>query len=89
MYVRFQSAYYHRQSADGPLLTPDEFKSKAPLIVFDFSRQDDSLKSSAVNVCLDFETKENFPTQTTAFCLILHDSLVEYAPLTNAVRRLT
>ena len=88
MYARFQNSYYHRYDSV-PLLTPDEFKTKAPLIVFDCSRQDDSLKSAAVDVRLEFESRENFPAQTTAYCMILHDSLVEYTPLSNTVRRLT
>lgn len=88
MYSRFQKSYYHRNDAY-PLLSPQDWKSKAPLIVFDCSKQDDTLKSSAVDVRLEFESATPFPAQTTAFCLILHDSLVEYTPLTNTVRRLT
>ena len=79
MYASFQSSYYHRLDAS-PLLSPELFKSKAPLFVFDCSRQDDSLKSSAVDVRLEFEASMNFPAQTTAYCMILHDSLVEYTP---------
>lgn len=86
MYASFQSSYYHRLDAS-PLLSPALFKSKAPLFVFDCSRQDDSLKASAVDVRIEFESTKNFPAQTTAYCMILHDSLVEYTPLTNTVHR--
>ena len=86
MYVSFQSSYYHRLDVS-PVLTPELFKSKAPLFVFDCSKQDDALKSSAVDVRLEFESSMNFPAQTTAYCMILHDTLVEYTPLSNAVHR--
>lgn len=88
MYARFQKSYYNRYDTY-PLLSPEEWKSKAPLIVFDCSKQDDALKSSSVDVRLEFESTTNFPEQTTAYCIILHDSLIEYTPLTNTVRRLT
>ena len=82
MYASFQSSYYHRLDGS-PVLTPELLKSKAPLFVLDCSRQDEALKSSAVDVRLEFESSTNFPTQTTAYCMILHDSLVEYTPLSN------
>jgi hypothetical protein len=88
MYVRFQNSYYHQRTVVDPLLSPVQFKTKAPLYVIDCSRQDESLKSSAVDVRLEFESGNNFPAHTTAFCLILHDSLVEYTPLTNTVRQI-
>ena len=82
MYSRFQKSYYHRTQSN-VLLSPDEFRDKAPLFVFDCSRQDESLKSSPFDVRLEFESSENFPTETTAFCMILHDSLNVYTPLSN------
>ena len=80
MYSRFQKLYYHRTQSN-VLLSPDEFRDKAPLFVFDCSRQYESLKSSPVDVRLEFESSENFPAETTAFCMILHDSLNVYTCL--------
>ena len=74
MYSCFQKSYYYRTQSN-VLLSPDEFRDKAPLFVFDCSRQDESLKSSPVDVRLEFESSENFPAETTAFCMILHNSL--------------
>ena len=88
MYARFQHTYYNRHNVD-PVLSPTKFLSKAPLYVIDCSRQDESLKSSSVDVRLEFEASESFPANTTAFCLILHDSIVEYKPLSNTVRRIS
>ena len=71
MYASFQSSYYNRLEGS-PVLTPELFKSKAPLFVFDCSRQDDALKSSAVDVRLEFESSTNFPTQTTSYLSLIH-----------------
>ena len=88
MYTRFQHSYYHRHDS-GPLLSPEQFKTKAPLFVIDCSRQDESLKSSAVDIRLEFESSSNFPANTTAYALIIHDTIVQYTPLTNTVHRVT
>lgn len=86
MYSNFLESYYHLHD-EKPVLTPEEFITKAPLIVFDCRHQDEALKASAVDVRLEFESSENFPSKTRAFCLILHDTLFEYTPLSNTVRR--
>jgi len=38
-----------------------------------------------VDVRLEFESFENFPSGTTAYCLILHDRIVDYSLLSRAV----
>jgi hypothetical protein len=93
MYSRFKSSYY--DDGDGcskcitPTMTPEEFKTYAPLVVIDCSKQYESIKSSTIDVRLEFESENEFPDNTTAFCLILHDVIFEYAPLTGTVQRLT
>ncbi|XP_070526358.1 uncharacterized protein [Cardiocondyla obscurior] len=47
----------------------------------------ESIKSATVDVRLEFDCKENVPANTTAYCLILHDRIVEYSPLSNVVRK--
>lgn len=84
MYARFQSSY-HNTSLQ-PICDFSTF-TKNPIYVIDCSKQDENLKVGTVDVRLDFESKTNFPTNTTAYCLIIHDSLVEYSPLTGAVTR--
>jgi hypothetical protein len=88
MYTRFQNSYYHRHDS-GPLLSPDHFKTKTPLFVIDCSRQDETLKSAAVDIRLEFESSANFPEKTTAYALIIHDTIVQYTPLSNTVHRVT
>lgn len=88
MYARFQNSYYGNNGFKNaqPVLTRSDF-SINPLFVIDCSKQPDTLKSGPVDVRLEFEASTAFPQNTTAYCLILHDSLVEYSPLTGMVNR--
>ncbi|XP_014486939.1 PREDICTED: uncharacterized protein LOC106750845 [Dinoponera quadriceps] len=87
MYKRFRTSYY-RCSSDDVWLTTDDFLRRGPFVVIDCSRQNESIKSATVDVRIEFECKENIPVNTTAYCLILHDRVVEYSPLTSIVRKL-
>lgn len=87
MYTSFQNSYYHDQRASAPLLSFSEFKSNAPLFVFDCSRQNDSLKKSVVDMRLEINASNNFPGDTTAYCLIIHDNFITYNPYTNIVNK--
>ena len=64
------------------------FLCNGPFVIIHCSRQNESVKSGTVNVRLDFECKENMPANTTAYCLIIHDRVVQYNPLTNVVRKI-
>ncbi|KAK4874038.1 hypothetical protein RN001_013398 [Aquatica leii] len=86
MYARFQSSYYEHDAQ--PLLTPQQFKEQAPLIVIDCSNQKDSLTTKAVVLRIEFETSQNIPNDTVAYCLILHDKIFTYNALTKAIRHL-
>ncbi|XP_051155188.1 uncharacterized protein LOC127277840 [Leptopilina boulardi] len=86
MYVNFQSIYYGKESQ--PLLTKKEFLAYAPLIVIDCSKQNEALKSGPVDIRLEFESRGNFEANTSAYCLILHDRIVEYKPLSGIVRKI-
>lgn len=86
MYAKFQSSYYGRMNS--PLLSPEMFKSLAPIVVIDCSKQNESVKTSTVDIRIEFELEENIPEQTTAYCLVLHDTIVTYTPLTGVVRRM-
>ena len=86
MYTNFETNYYGKESQ--PLLSKREFIDFAPLIAIDCSKQNESLKYGPVDVRLEFEASENFPPQTSAYCLILHDRLVEYKPISGGVKKL-
>ncbi|XP_046751321.1 uncharacterized protein LOC124414418 [Diprion similis] len=86
MYANFQATYYDKNPE--PLLTRSEFLQRAPLLVIDCSKQNESLKYGPVDIRLEFEAKANFPADTSAYCLIVHDRIVEYNPLSGGVKKL-
>jgi len=75
MYANFQSAYYVKDPE--PLLKRSEFIKKIPLIVIDCSKQNELLKNALVDVRLELESRNNFPANTAAYCLIIHDRIVQ------------
>lgn len=86
MYANFQSSYYGKDPE--PFLDKSEYILNAPLIVIDCSKQNESLKSGPVDIRLEFESTDPFPANTSAYCLILHDRVVEYNPISNSVKKL-
>lgn len=86
-YARFQQSYYGRKAE--PLLDVYDFKNKAPLFVIDCSRQNETLKTGPIDVRVEIETDQEIPDQTSAYCLILNDCVIEYRPLSNIVKKIT
>ncbi|XP_022161016.1 uncharacterized protein LOC111027098 [Myzus persicae] len=86
MYTSFQESYYEKNIRN-PILSPSTFLSNAPIIVIDTSKQNDLATASAVDVQLEIEASESF-TGVTAYCLLIHDRIVEYVPFTREVRKL-
>ncbi|XP_070152497.1 uncharacterized protein [Polyergus mexicanus] len=87
MYSKFRRTYYGCDN-DEALLNLNKFLIHGPLVVIDCSRQNESIKSATVDVCVEFDCKENVLSNITAYCLIIHDRVVEYNPLTNVVHRI-
>jgi hypothetical protein len=87
MFVAFQSAYYNREGV-ASAVTFSHFSDKTPIILIDCSKQNETLKTGTVDVRLEFDTKDNVPDNTTAYCLIIYDTVVEYTPLSGIVRRI-
>lgn len=83
MYAQFQSSYYERENE--PLLSIDEFKKIAPIVVIDCSKQNDELNTGSIEIRLEFQNTSNIPENTAAFCLLLHDRLIRYNPLTGII----
>lgn len=86
MYTKFQNSYYNRDPK--PWLTKTEFKSIAPLFVFDCSRQNDSIKTATVDIRLEIDSVGDIPDHTAAYCLLIHDRIIEYTPLTNFIKKI-
>ncbi|XP_075167835.1 uncharacterized protein LOC142239997 [Haematobia irritans] len=85
MYTKFQENYYQRESY--PILSLTKFK-ESPIIVIDVSHQNEMIKHGPIDVKLEIETSKLIPQNTHAYCLILHDRLMEYTPLTAVVRKI-
>jgi hypothetical protein len=85
MFTGFRDTYYGKEK--DPMITQKQFMSNSSLIVIDCSMQNEAVKSGAVDVRLDIESESDFPDNTTAFCVILHDRVVDYTPLTNIVTK--
>lgn len=86
-YARFQQSYYGRRCE--PLLSLTEFKEKAPLFVIDCCRQNENLKTGPVDVRVEIECDSELADQTSAYCLILNDCIIEYKPLSNIVKKIS
>lgn len=84
-YASFQKSYYGTDPK--PLLSYQDFLSQGPIFVFDCSKQNETLKGAPVDVRIEIESKQVFPANTSAYCVIIHDRIVEYTPLSNMVRR--
>jgi len=52
-------------------------------MIIDCFRQNESIKSATVDVRIEFDCKENVTMNTTTYCLIIHDRVVQYNPLNN------
>ena len=87
MFSKFQSSYYEKDSIE-TFISRKKFITDTPLIVIDCSKQNESMKYAPVDVRLEFESSEDFPANTSAFCLILHDRVVQYKPISGEVKRL-
>lgn len=88
MYAKFQENYYQGRKKSEPTLSMGEFKSMAPLINIDCSRQLERVKTGTVDVRLEFRSQNNFPANTTAYCLILHDRVIEVNLIDNKITKL-
>lgn len=89
MYASFRENYYHnRVDGVGPVMGKSDFKEHTPMVVIDCSRQNESVKNAPVDIRIEFETDEAIPDGTSAYCLIIHDKLLEYNALTNHVHKI-
>jgi hypothetical protein len=74
MNTSFQESYYGKEEGK-PILSPDDFETKAPIIVIDTSKQNDTGTSSTIDVSI-----KNLEG-VSAYCLLIHDRIIEYVPL--------
>jgi len=56
-------------------------------IAIDTSKQNNTATATSVDVQLEIEATESL-SGATAYCLLIHDRIVEYVPITKEVRKL-
>lgn len=84
-YSEFSSSYLNQKKL--PLLDYVDFAGKT-LFVIDCSRRDETFKSSTVDIKIEIECRDGFPMNTRAYCVIIHDVVFEYRPLSEIIRKL-
>lgn len=84
MYLNFQKSFLFKRNSE-PLLDFQEFKEHA-LFVFDCSKHHDSVKPTHVDVKLEIHSSANFPANTRAYCILIHDCVYSYVPLLGTVK---
>lgn len=83
-YEDFQRSYYEKDFVE-PMMNIEDFRFN-PMFVLDCSHQPDALKSSTVDIKLEFETRKNkFPDNTRVYALIIHDSCIAYNAFDGSV----
>ena len=86
MYTYFQESYHEKQPS--PLFNMEQFLDICPIAVIDCSKQNEILNAGTVDFRIEFEHGATLPENTSCYCLILHDKIVKYTPLTGLVRSL-
>ncbi|VVC42804.1 Hypothetical protein CINCED_3A024183 [Cinara cedri] len=86
MYTEFRKSYYDLPYGD-PLLSRKQFNTYAPLIAVEF-RQNDNVKSSTVDLRIEFDKQTNILPKISTYCLILHDQIITYNPFNGDVRKM-
>jgi hypothetical protein len=76
---------YNNHNSEEPLLSLEEF-SKTLIFVIDSFHQQEMIKSGAVDVRLEVESTQNIAANTSAYCLLIYDVLLNYSPLSGIVR---
>ncbi|XP_044751697.1 uncharacterized protein LOC123311693 [Coccinella septempunctata] len=85
-YTQFAQSYGIFKKS--PLLTFSEFKEK-PVFVLDCSRRDQTFKATTIDVKLEIESSKGFPNNTRVLCIIVHDCIIEFKPLTEEIKKIT
>lgn len=86
MYTSFQESYYGKDEGK-PILSPTVFETRAPIVMIDTSKQNDTGSASTVDVSIEIEALDNLEG-VSAYCLLIHDRVIEYVPLSREVKKL-
>ncbi|EFA11813.1 hypothetical protein TcasGA2_TC008592 [Tribolium castaneum] len=74
-YVDFYKEFNGKDRAE-PILSYTDY-TKRPIFVLDCSKQNEAIRSSTIDISLEFESDNNFPADTRAYCIIIHDRIMQ------------
>lgn len=86
-FTEFGKSYYYNEN-HSPVISANEYKSTAPLFVFNCLHQEESIKSGSISMRLEFESLADFPAETICNIVIIHDRVINYCPLDGTVNLL-
>lgn len=89
MLTKIQQSYYNGTGGTNPhaeTLTFAELQNNT-FFAFDCTRTNETIKPGMVDVRIEIESRANIPANTTAYCLIIHDNLIQYSPFEGLVHR--
>ena len=85
MFTEFQLGYYGESGKQK--LSMSDYKNDSPLIVFNCSNSDPTIKVSSIDIRLEYEFRAALPAKTVAHCLIIYDRIIHYNPFTNIIEK--
>lgn len=57
-------------------------------MTIDVSHQNETVATGPIDIKVEFSTDKIVERNTSAYCLLIHDRLIEYSPLTATVKKL-
>uniref|UniRef100_A0A1B0GCS9 Double jelly roll-like domain-containing protein n=1 Tax=Glossina morsitans morsitans TaxID=37546 RepID=A0A1B0GCS9_GLOMM len=55
---------------------------------YPLTHQNESLKTGPIDIRIELKASSNIPPNTSACCLIIHDKIFDYVPLTNDLTKI-
>lgn len=49
--------------------------------------KNESLNNGPIDIKIEFETATNIAANTSAYCILIHDRIIEYIPIKGQVRK--
>lgn len=86
-YANIQPSYYNGVEGKNHLANNFADFQTDVMFAFDTSRSDETLKNGTIDIRLEIKASENFPTEVTAFCLIIYENEFTYSPADGLVER--
>ncbi|XP_014524191.1 uncharacterized protein LOC106780419 [Vigna radiata var. radiata] len=89
-YARMKSVFHADEQAANyePLLTYKDFRTKAPLFVFDTTKTTENPIDSTIDLRLEYLTSAAVAADTIANAVVVHDQLFVYHPLSQTIKKI-